>query len=58
MRARLRRQIWWLLGCLQGKRRICAWCPDFNRADPKNAGADHGMCPSCAAKLRAELREA
>ncbi len=29
---------------------ICAWCPDFDPKDPKNAGASHGMCPSCVAR--------
>lgn len=30
---------------------ICAWCPDFDPADKRNAGATHGICPSCAAKF-------
>jgi len=29
--------------------RICAWCPDFDPSDPKNAGATHGMCDACQA---------
>ncbi len=51
----MRRVIWQLLGRLQGKRLLCPWCADFDRRDPANAGADHGMCPSSASKLRAEL---
>ena len=27
---------------------ICAWCPDFDRTAPINAGATHGICPTCA----------
>ena len=34
---------------------VCAWCPDFDKTDPKNAGASHGICPTCAAKLLAQL---
>ena len=34
--------------------RICAWCPDFDRTAPVNAGATHGICPRCAAKVEAE----
>lgn len=26
---------------------ICAWCPDFDKADPRNAHASHGICPAC-----------
>jgi len=33
---------------------ICAWCPDFDKTAPANAGATHGICPSCSAKLEAE----
>lgn len=33
---------------------VCAWCPDFDpRAQP--ADVSHGMCPTCAAQLNAEL---
>jgi hypothetical protein len=34
---------------------ICAWCPDFDPKDEKNAGASHGLCPTCAARVNAEL---
>lgn len=27
----------------------CAWCPDFNGADPSHRGQSHGMCATCAA---------
>lgn len=33
---------------------ICAWCPDFDKTNPANAGVSHGICPTCAAKLEAE----
>jgi hypothetical protein len=33
---------------------ICAWCPTFDRTDPKHKGASHGICPACRAKLEAE----
>ncbi len=36
-------------------REICAWCPDFDPTDPRNATASHGMCPACAAKANLEL---
>ena len=26
---------------------ICAYCPDFDRTAPVNAGASHGICPAC-----------
>ena len=29
---------------------VCAWCPDFDRNDPKNATASHGICPTCVAR--------
>jgi hypothetical protein len=32
-------------------RTICAWCPDFNPRDPRNANVSHGMCPRCSAKF-------
>lgn len=34
---------------------ICAWCPGFSPTDPQQAGRSHGICPSCAATLLAEL---
>jgi len=34
---------------------ICAWCPDFDPTHPDNRGASHVMCPTCAAKMNAEL---
>lgn len=55
MKAAALRALWRLRGRLQGARRICAWCSDFNRSDPKNAGASHGMCPSCADRMASEL---
>jgi hypothetical protein len=36
-------------------RTICAWCPTFDKTDPANKGASHTICPSCAAKLQAEM---
>jgi hypothetical protein len=36
---------------------ICAWCPDFDPKDLKNAGASHGICPSCAARWKAEAAQ-
>lgn len=33
---------------------ICAWCPDFDPTDPRNAEASHGMCPTCAARMTEE----
>lgn len=32
---------------------ICAWCPDFDPKDPRNANASHGICPTCAARVHA-----
>lgn len=26
---------------------VCAWCPDFDASDPKNANASHGICSTC-----------
>lgn len=26
---------------------VCAWCPDFDASDPKNANVSHGMCSTC-----------
>jgi hypothetical protein len=34
---------------------ICCYCPDFDRTSPANAAATHGICPSCVAKMDAEL---
>ena len=34
--------------------RVCAWCPDFDRTAPVHAGATHGICPTCVAKVEAE----
>lgn len=34
---------------------ICAWCPDFDPADPKNHGASHGICDACKDKMLAQL---
>jgi hypothetical protein len=34
---------------------ICAWCPDFDRTDPRNRGASHTICPACLAKVTADL---
>jgi hypothetical protein len=32
---------------------VCAWHEDLS--DPSNQGISHGICPTCAAKLHAEL---
>jgi hypothetical protein len=34
-------------------RPICAWCPEFDRHDLRNAGKSHGMCSSCYRKMMA-----
>jgi hypothetical protein len=34
---------------------ICAWHPGFDRTDPANAGASHGICPSCLSRMEAEM---
>jgi len=34
---------------------ICAWCDDFDRTDPANAGASHTICPNCVARLEREI---
>jgi hypothetical protein len=34
---------------------ICAWCPSFDKTSPANKGASHGICPTCEAKLQAEM---
>ena len=34
---------------------ICAWCADFNPRDPINAHATHGLCGTCADRLRADM---
>lgn len=36
---------------------ICAWCPGFDKTDPKNAGASHTMCADCQTRMNAELDE-
>lgn len=33
---------------------ICAWCPDFDPSDPRNAGASHGLCLPCRLRMNAE----
>ena len=33
---------------------ICAWCSDFDRNDPINATASHGICKSCEARMFAD----
>jgi hypothetical protein len=30
---------------------ICAWCPDFDPKDQRNANATHGICAKCAARF-------
>ncbi len=35
---------------ISAPRVVCAWCVDFDRHDPKNKGASHGMCQACYAK--------
>jgi hypothetical protein len=35
---------------------VCAWCPTFDRRDPKNKGVSHGICPTCAAKMLQAVR--
>jgi hypothetical protein len=34
---------------------ICCYCPDFDRTAPFNASATHGICPTCLAKMDADL---
>lgn len=34
---------------------VCAWHPGFDRTDPKNKGASHGICAACLARLAQEL---
>jgi hypothetical protein len=34
---------------------ICAWCPDFDKTAESNRGASHGLCPTCEARLHADL---
>lgn len=34
---------------------ICCFCPGWTRADPANRGASHGICPTCSARLHAEM---
>ena len=29
---------------------ICAWCPDHDKTDPRNATASHGICASCLSR--------
>jgi hypothetical protein len=36
---------------------ICAWCPGFNPKDASNRGASHGICSSCAAKIKKEMED-
>lgn len=37
---------------------VCAWCPGFNAYAPENVGASHGICATCAARVREEMRAA
>jgi hypothetical protein len=30
---------------------ICAWHADFDRNDPRNANASHGICKICEARV-------
>jgi len=32
---------------------ICAWCAGFDKNDPRNATASHGICKSCLEKFTA-----
>lgn len=34
---------------------VCPWCPEFDPCDPAIAGASHGLCDACAARLNAEV---
>ncbi len=42
---------------ISAPRVVCAWCPDFNRQDPINKGASHGMCQACFAKADVQIAE-
>ncbi len=35
---------------------ICAWCPTYDRTNPENKHASHGICATCEAKLLVELQ--
>jgi hypothetical protein len=37
-------------------RRICSWCVDWDPTSPRNHGATHVICPSCAARIAADLQ--
>lgn len=30
---------------------VCAWCPDFNPADPASRGATHVICETCQRRI-------
>jgi len=34
---------------------VCAWCPTFDKTDPANKGASHGICPACSKRLQTAL---
>jgi hypothetical protein len=34
---------------------ICCWCPTFDPTALANRGASHTICPTCAARVHAEL---
>jgi hypothetical protein len=34
---------------------ICCYCPSWDQKAASNKNASHGICPTCLAKLMAEL---
>lgn len=43
-----------LIAIARAPRVVCAWCADFNAANPKHRYTSHGICPECALKLERE----
>lgn len=37
---------------------VCSWCPTFDKTDPANLHASHGICPACIARVEAAERAA
>jgi hypothetical protein len=38
-------------------RTACAWCPDYDRHDPRNKFTSHTICPSCMNKALADEKK-
>jgi hypothetical protein len=45
-----------IAAAVEGLRKICAWCPDFDPTAPGNTHATHTICPACFARVQDQER--